>query len=56
MVAIGLQRRHEPRYVETIKRIHDGTNGDVINMRVYWNGSGIWYDRNETQTEMGFQS
>lgn len=56
MVAIGLQRRHEPRYVETIQRIHDGAIGDVINMRVYWNGSGIWYrNRNESQTEMGFQ-
>jgi myo-inositol 2-dehydrogenase/D-chiro-inositol 1-dehydrogenase len=57
MVGIGLQRRHEPRYVETIKRIHDGAIGDVICSRVYWNGGGIWY-RNKTaeQTEMGFQA
>ena len=24
MVGVGLQRRHEPQYLETIKRIHDG--------------------------------
>lgn len=56
MVAIGLQRRHEPRYVETIKRIHDGAIGDVITLRVYWNGGGIWYrPRRDEHTEMGFQ-
>ncbi|SMP58265.1 hypothetical protein SAMN06265222_10629 [Neorhodopirellula lusitana] len=43
MVGIGLQRRHEPRYMETIKRIHDGAIGDVISQQVYWNGNGIWY-------------
>ncbi len=56
-VAIGLQRRHEPQYIETIKRIHDGAIGDVIAMRVYWNGSGIWYrNRRPDQTEMAFQT
>ncbi|TWT82862.1 Inositol 2-dehydrogenase [Planctomycetes bacterium CA13] len=57
MVGIGLQRRHEPRYIETIKRIHDGAIGDVIAQRVYWNGGGIWYrNRNADQTEMAFQT
>jgi predicted dehydrogenase len=57
MVAIGLQRRHEPRYMETIKRIHDGAIGDVIAQRVYWNGGGIWYrNRTPEQTEMAFQT
>lgn len=56
MVAIGLQRRHEPQYMETVKRIHDGAIGDVILQRVYWNGGGIWYrDRQPSQTEMEFQ-
>lgn len=56
MVGVGLQRRHEPPYVETIKRIHDGAIGDVILSRVYWNGPGIWYrDRAEGATEMEFQ-
>ena len=50
MVGIGLQRRHEPRYIETIKRIHDGAIGDIIALRVYWNGGGIWY-RNQGTDE-----
>jgi predicted dehydrogenase len=55
-VAIGLQRRHEPRYIETIKRLHDGAVGDIILQRVYWNGGGIWYrDRMANQSEMAFQ-
>ncbi|MDF1841115.1 MAG: Gfo/Idh/MocA family oxidoreductase [Rubripirellula sp.] len=57
MVAIGLQRRHEPRYMETIERIQDGAIGDVIATRVYWNGGGIWYrNRTPDQTEMAFQT
>jgi predicted dehydrogenase len=56
MVALGLQRRHEPRYVETVKRIHDGAIGEVLLQRVYWNGGGIWYrNRQPGQSEMEFQ-
>ncbi len=56
MVGIGLQRRHEERYKDTISRIQDGAIGDVNLVRVYWNGGGIWYrDRQPDQTEMGFQ-
>ena len=57
MVGIGLQRRHENQYKETIARIHDGAIGDIICQRVYWNGGGIWYrNRTADQTEMGFQT
>ncbi len=57
MVGIGLQRRHEPQYKETIARIHDGQIGDVIAMRVYWNGNGIWYKpKQENETELAFQT
>lgn len=56
MVGIGLQRRHEPKYMETIDRLHNGAIGDIINLRVYWNGGGIWYrNRTPEQTEMAFQ-
>jgi myo-inositol 2-dehydrogenase / D-chiro-inositol 1-dehydrogenase len=56
MVAVGLQRRHDPRYVETIKRIHDGAIGDLIHTRVYWNGGGLWVrPRKPEQTEMEYQ-
>ncbi|MBT6451120.1 MAG: Gfo/Idh/MocA family oxidoreductase [Verrucomicrobiales bacterium] len=56
MVGIGLQRRHEERYIDNINRLHDGVIGDINLMRVYWNGRGIWYrDRTPEQTEMTFQ-
>lgn len=38
----GTQRRHDPRYRETIRRIHDGAIGDVITGQVYWNQGGLW--------------
>jgi len=47
LVGIGLQRRHQPNYMETIARIHDGAIGDVMFTRVYWNGGGIWNRRRE---------
>jgi predicted dehydrogenase len=56
MVAVGLQRRHDQRYVETIKRIHDGAIGELVNTRVYWNGGGLWVrPRTPEQTEMEYQ-
>jgi hypothetical protein len=56
LVAVGLQRRHQPHYIETVKRIQDGAIGDVITQRVYWNGGGIWYrNREPEQSEMAFQ-
>jgi len=56
MVGVGLQRRHEPQYMETMKRVHDGAIGDVILSRVYWNGGSIWYrNRTPNQSEMAFQ-
>lgn len=56
MVAIGLQRRHEPQYMDTIKRLHDGAIGDIICLRVYWNGNGIWHrERKPEMSEMEYQ-
>lgn len=55
-VAVGLQRRHEDRYRETIKRLQDGAIGDIILTRVYWNGGGVWTrPRQEGQTELEYQ-
>ena len=36
-VVAGTQRRHDPAYVETMKRIHDGAIGELINAQCYWN-------------------
>ena len=57
MVGIGLQRRHEPKYMQAVERIHNGAIGDVIALRVYWNGGSIWYrNREPGATEMAFQT
>lgn len=41
-VGVGLQRRHQPGYLESIKRIEDGAIGDIVSMRCYWNGNTPW--------------
>jgi predicted dehydrogenase len=55
-VGVGLQRRHEAKYLETIKRLQDGAIGDIIATRVYWNGSTPWVKSREPgQSEMDYQ-
>ncbi len=56
-VAVGLQRHHEPSYIETIKRLQDGAIGDIVLTRVYWNNDGLWVrPRKAGQTEMEYQT
>lgn len=56
MVAVGLQRHHDPRYRETVARIKDGEIGDLVYSRVYWNGTSPWVRlRKPGQTEMEYQ-
>ncbi len=55
-VAVGLQRHHEPNYIETIKRIRDGAIGDIILARAYWNMGYLWVRGREPQwSEMEYQ-
>jgi myo-inositol 2-dehydrogenase/D-chiro-inositol 1-dehydrogenase len=55
-IGVGLQRHHDPRYLATVKRIHEGVIGDVVLLRVYWNGSGVWTrPRQPEWTEMEYQ-
>ena len=55
-VAVGLQRRHERAYMETIAQLQDGIIGDLIHSRVYWNGGGVWTNPREPgQTELEYQ-
>lgn len=42
-VVSGLQRRHQPSYIETMKRIHGGDMGELVGGQCYWNGTGIWF-------------
>jgi myo-inositol 2-dehydrogenase/D-chiro-inositol 1-dehydrogenase len=55
-VAVGLQRHHEPIYIETIKRLQDGEIGRIVATRAYWNGEGVWVrPRKDEQSEMEYQ-
>lgn len=55
-VGVGLQRRHDPAYVEMVSQIQDGVIGDIPLTRVYWNGAGVWVrPRKPEQTEMEYQ-
>jgi predicted dehydrogenase len=55
-VAIGLQRRHERKYMETIKALQEGSIGDIVLARAYWNGRKPWFKtRQAGQSEMDYQ-
>ncbi len=62
-VVVGLQQRHDPKQIETIKRVQDGAIGQLTHLRAYRNGSGVWIRSREQlakrlgrkPTEMEFQ-
>jgi myo-inositol 2-dehydrogenase / D-chiro-inositol 1-dehydrogenase len=55
-VGVGLQRHHDPGYIETVKRLQDGAIGDLDLLRVYWCDSGVWHNpRQPGQNEMTYQ-
>ncbi len=35
-VGVGLQRRHKPGYLETVKRVQDGAIGEIQYCRTFW--------------------
>ncbi len=52
----GTQRRHDPLYVETVKRIQDGAIGKVLAGQVYWIGGELWSKpRQPNWTDMEWQ-
>lgn len=55
-VVVGLQRRYQNNYRETVKRIEDGAVGEITGGQVYWNSGGVWVNRRKPgQTEMEYQ-
>lgn len=55
-VVVGLQRRYQNCYRETIKRIYNGDIGDIVSGQVYWISGGVWVrPRTASQTEMEYQ-
>jgi myo-inositol 2-dehydrogenase / D-chiro-inositol 1-dehydrogenase len=56
VVQVGLQRRHEEAYRQTISELQNGAIGDLICSRVYWNNDGVWCNpRQPNQTELEYQ-
>ncbi len=43
----GTQRRHQPHYLQAMKRVHDGQIGEVVSAQCYWNQDGLWVRRKE---------
>lgn len=41
-ILAGTVYRHTPKYIETIKRVHDGAIGDVVGGQYYYNGGELW--------------
>jgi predicted dehydrogenase len=41
-IVCGTQRRHQRRYVELMKRIHDGAIGEIVGGQCYWNQAELW--------------
>lgn len=57
-VGVGLQRHHQYEYIETIQRLKDKMIGEIIALRVYWNGGGVWdppLKRENAKSEMEYQ-
>jgi len=55
-IVAGTQRRHENKYRETIRRIHEGAIGEIVAARAYWCGGPIgFYERKPEWTDMEYQ-
>jgi len=55
-VAVGLQRRHQPGYRQTVQRLQDGAVGNIVAMRCYWLGNAReGLERRPDETEMHYQ-
>lgn len=55
-IVAGTQRRHDPKYVEAMRRIHDGQIGEVLSAQVYWNQGELWHvDRTPGMSDMEWQ-
>lgn len=56
LVQVGLQRRHERAYQQTIDQLKQGIIGDPLYSRVYWNSRGVWEKpRKPEDTELNYQ-
>jgi predicted dehydrogenase len=55
-IVAGTQRRHQVRYLELMKRIHEGAIGELVGGQCYWNQGDLWVKPREPgMSEMEWQ-
>ncbi len=56
-ILAGTQYRHDPHYVELMKRLHEGIIGDILAAQCYYCGGGVWapQKRKPEWTDMEYQ-
>jgi predicted dehydrogenase len=55
-IVAGTQRRHQARYLELMKRIHEGAIGELVGGQCYWNQGDLWVKQREpNMSEMEWQ-
>ena len=55
-IVAGTQRRHQARYLEIMRRIHDGAIGELVGGQCYWNQGDLWVKPREPgMSEMEWQ-
>lgn len=55
-IVTGTQRRHDPVYIETMRRIHRGAIGKLVGGQCYWNQGDLWVvDREPGWSDMEWQ-
>src|SRR3972149_6331849 len=46
-IVAGTQRRHQTRYLNIMKRIHEGAIGELVGGQCYWNQGDLWVKQRE---------
>src|SRR5688572_97751 len=55
-IGAGTQRRHQTSYIETMKRVQDGSIGTIVSARAFWNQGPLWNRKREASwTDMEWQ-
>ena len=55
-VVVGLQRRYQNSYNNTLGQINNNLVGKIVSGQVYWNSAGVWVNKRlPGQTEMEYQ-
>jgi len=59
-IVAGTQRRHDPKYTEVMKRVHNGDIGELVAGQCYWLGPcvrdwGFYHERQPSWTDMETQ-